>query len=217
LRDDSTQLAEKHELSCLLDVPDAAAPISIAADLQRRSLSVSMGLIAPPDKTRAASRINWIIRQLAKANPDGLHVRATWPGRAPATQTTLAALRENPSLLEAENRTLVPTQFEVLLIRDIAGKFGGSRTFIENLEEAVPYFYEQVGQHLRAYVAPPPRMRKEGDSEMAEEPLEEVAEEAEAAAAEATDKAQVTAPSVAEDHAREGLPDSIEDLHAWTR
>lgn len=187
VKDDSAHLTDKHELTCSLDVPDAAAPIAVVADLQRRSLSVSIALVAPRDKSRSTSRINWLLRQLKKAKPEGLHVRATWPGRAPTTQATLAALRENPSLLEAENRRLVPTQFEILLIRDIGGKFGGSKTFIEHLEAAVPYFYEQVGQHLRAYVASPPRLRKEDQSaKKAEEPLEEFAEEAEAAASEAT-------------------------------
>lgn len=54
----------------------------------------------------------------------------------------------------------------MLLIRDLAGKFSGSRTFIELLEQAVPYFYEQVGEKLRAYVAPPPKLqRPQGDGE----------------------------------------------------
>jgi len=134
LRDDSARLAEKHELNCSLDVPDAAALVVVTADLQRRSLCVSMTLTAPRDKRRATSRINWLLRQLTKANPEGLYVRATWPGRAPATQTALARLREDSSLLEADNRSLVPTQFEVLLIRDLAGKFGGTKLFIEQLE-----------------------------------------------------------------------------------
>lgn len=193
VRDDSARLAEQHELSCSLDVPDAAAPITILADLQRRSLSVSMALAAPRDKRRATSRISWLLRQLAKAKPEGLHIRASWPGRAPDTQALLASLRETPSLLEAENRTLVPTQFEVLLIRDLAGKFGGTKLFIEQLEEAVPYFYEQVGQHLRAYVAPAPRLRKEDTDRETDEPLEEVAEEAETVASEASGDAQAVA------------------------
>ena len=193
VREDSARLAEKHELSCSLDVPDAAALVSVVADLQRRSLSVSMALIAPREKRRAKSRINWLLRQLTKANPEGLHVRATWPGRAPPTQAGLANLRENPSLLEAENRSLLPTQFEVLLIRDLAGKFGGSKVFIEELEEAVPYFYEQVGQYLRAYVAPPPPLRKAAGAAETDEQLEEVAEEAETVASEATDDTQVVA------------------------
>jgi predicted nucleic acid-binding protein len=60
--------------------------------------------------------------------------------------TTLATSLESP-----------PVE-EVLLIRDIAGKFSGTKTFIENLEAAVPYFYSQVGEHMRAYVPPPPRL-----------------------------------------------------------
>lgn len=52
-------------------------------------------------------------------------------------------------------------QVEILLVRDLAGKFAGAKTFIENLEGAVPHFYEQVGQHLSPYVAPPPRVRRD--------------------------------------------------------
>lgn len=177
LRDDVARLVDKLELSCSLQIPDAAAPILVIADLQRRTLSVLMTLAAPQDKRRAKSRINWILRQLTKANPDGLHVRANWPGRAPDTQAALAKLREDATLLEAENKSLVPTHFEVLLVRDMAGKFGGTRTFIEHLEEAVPHFYEQVGQHLRAYVPPPPPLRKEdGKAKNSEEPLKKAAE-----------------------------------------
>jgi hypothetical protein len=96
-------------------------------------------------------------------------------------------------LLEADNRSLVPTQFEVLLIRDLAGKFGGTKLFVEQLEEAVPYFYEQVGQRLRAYVAAPPPLRTADSAAEADEPLEEVAEEAETAASGATDETQIVA------------------------
>lgn len=96
-------------------------------------------------------------------------------------------------MLEADNRSLVPTQFEVLLIRDLAGKFGGTKLFIEQLEEAVPYFYEQVGQHLRAYVPPPPPLRKAETAADSDESLEEVAEEARTAASKATDDTQIAA------------------------
>lgn len=187
LRDDSEHLVRHNELCCTLEIPDAAAPLVIVAHLQRRSVTVSMSLTAPRDKRRASSRINWLLRQLVKAETNGLHIRATWPGRAPATQALLSALRADATSLEAENRNLAPTQFEVMLIKDLAGKFSGTRTFIEMLEEAVPSFYEQAGQHLRAYVAPPPRIRKEQADAAAEEPLEEMADEAEVAASEAAD------------------------------
>jgi hypothetical protein len=169
VKDDSDRLVNRHELRCVLEIPDAAAPLVVTADLQRRCISVSASLSAPGDKQRASSRINWILRQLSKSDPAGIHVRAHWPGRAPDTQAPLGALREKPSLLEPENRSLVPTQFDVLLISDIAGRFAGTKTFIEQLEEVVPRFYEQVGQHLRAYVAPPPRPRHTARDEASED------------------------------------------------
>lgn len=187
LRDDSAQLVDRHELTCTLDVPDAAAPLNIAANLQRRSLSISMSLAAPRDKQRASSRIGWILRQLGKSRPDGLYVRAIWPGRAPATQAPLAVLREDPSSLHGENPALVPTQFEVLLVLDLGAKFSGSKTFIEQLEASVPHFYDQVGQHLRAYVPPPPRLRKEAAGE---DRIDDVADAATSASIEATEEAR---------------------------
>ncbi len=192
VRDDGGLLAERHELNCSLSVPNAAAPIAVVANLARRSLSISMTLAAPRDKSRTSSRVTWLIRQLTKSRPEGLHVRAYWPGRAPPTQAELAQLREDPSAIEADNRA-VPSQFEVILVRDLAGKFIGSKTFIEQLEQAVPYFYDQVGQHLRAYVVPPPRLRKEDSGTEPEPPLVEVAERAEVMASEASDETQGTA------------------------
>lgn len=161
LRDDSEVLAAEHVLRSTFDIPDAAAPLLVVADLQRRCVTASMSLSAPRDKQRASSRISWLLRQLAKAEPEGIHVRASWPGRAPATQASLAELRADPGLLESPNRAMAPTSFEVLLIRDLAGKFSGSRTFIELLEAAVPGFYAQVGERLRAYVVPPPKLQRQ--------------------------------------------------------
>src|SRR3546814_6605314 len=136
--------------------------------MQRRSLEVSMTLEAPADKQKTSSRVNWLLRQLAKANPDGIHVRAHWPKRAPDTQATLSSLREDPNHLEGANKTLAPSRFSVLLVKDLAGKFAGAKTFVESVEEVVPYFYEQVGQDLRPYMAPPPRVRREKQGEAEE-------------------------------------------------
>jgi hypothetical protein len=190
LRDDSALVVDAHELRCALDVPDAAAPLVIIANLQLRTISISMTLSAPRDKQRTSSRIAWILRQLAKADAEGLLVRAFWPGKAPPTQGMLASLRDDPSPLDAANPALVPSHFEVVLIRDLAGRFSGPKTFIEQLEDVVPAFYDQVGQRLRAYVPAPPRLRKEEGAMDANDALEAVAEAAELAAADAADGAQ---------------------------
>lgn len=161
IRDEAAQLVAKNELRCVLDVPDAAAPMEVLADLKRRSICVSMTLTAPKDKQRTSSRVNWLIRQLSKTMPEDIFVRATWPGRTPDTQAPLVSLREAAGLLDAGNKSAVPSRFTVLLIRDLAGRFSGTKTFIESVEAAVPAFYEQVGQHLRIYVSAPPRVRTE--------------------------------------------------------
>src|SRR3546814_21108025 len=88
----------------------------------------------------------------------GMQVRARWQGRAPFTQKTLAELREDPAAIGGENRALVPSRFEVVLVRDLAGKCAGAKTFIEQLEALVPHFYEQVGQYMRDYHEQPPRI-----------------------------------------------------------
>jgi hypothetical protein len=158
LKDDCERLVTAQRLLCTVEVPDAAAPIDICADLSRRTISCTMRLAAPKNKKTAQSRINWIVRQLAKANPQNIFVNAIWPGRAQDTQAGLADLRDNPELLRADNLALVPQYFEVVMFRGLAGKFTGPRTFIEHLEAAVPSYYEQVGQRLRAWVPPPPKL-----------------------------------------------------------
>jgi len=194
LKDDSDILIREHKLSCTLDVPDAAAPLDITADLLRRSIVVSMTLTAPKDKQRASARINWLLRQLAKSEASGIQVRANWPGRAAATQASLASLRENPECLEADNKSLAPYSFDVLLVADLAGKFAGRKTFIEQLEEVVPLFYKDVGEHLRAYVPPPPKL-KDGKPEQKDD---EPAAEADAAEKSVTQSEELSGPQPSE-------------------
>lgn len=158
LKDDSQELVETAMLNCVLDVPDAAAPIVVSADLRRRTISSYMRLEAPKDKKRSLARINWMVRQLASSDAENLFLTALWPGRAQDTQASLSQVRENPKILECDNRSLTPQSFEVLMVKDLAGKFSGRKTFIEHVEKNVPQFYEQVGQHLRAWVARPPKL-----------------------------------------------------------
>jgi hypothetical protein len=189
LKDDCEQLVSAHRLLCIMDVPDAAAPINICADLSRRTISATMRLAAAKDRKTAQSRINWIVRQLAKTDSENVFVNAIWPGRAQDTQASLAELRENPQLLRAENATLIPLYFDVVMFRDLAGKFGGPRTFIEHLEEIVPIYYEQVGQHLRTWVAPPPKLVE--SSEISAEPKQTDRNQPDSSEV----KASVTSPS----------------------
>lgn len=158
LRDDSEELVQSKLLACTLEIPDAAAPLLVTAHLGRRTIVCSMKLQAPKEKKRASARVNWLLRQLASSAPAGVFIKAGWPGRAQDTYAALEAARANPACLESENAGHAPVTFEVTMVRDLAAKFAGAKTFIESLEEFVPEYYENIGQHLRAWVPAPPKL-----------------------------------------------------------
>lgn len=56
--------------------------------------------------------------------------------------------------------------FEVILTSNSARRFMGRRTFIEELEHIAPFYYEQVGQHLQAWKATPPKPKYSVASEL---------------------------------------------------
>jgi len=158
LKDDSEKLAAEHKLEVILNVPNAAADLDVTADLYGRSIFCGMRLTAPKDKKSASARINWLLRQLSDCETNNFWIKAIRAGRASDTDARLADVIAEKSCLNADDSVAVPTAFEVFYMLDLAGRFSGSRVFIEELEKAVPHFYEQVGQFLRAWVAAPPKV-----------------------------------------------------------
>lgn len=161
LRDDSEQLSNDGQLKFEVDVPGAAAPIEIVADLRRRNVTCSMRLAAPLDKKSTTARLNWLVRQLQKTTADNVYIRTTWPGRAAPTQVTLHRARENPEALQNPNVTTAATSFEVLMIDDFAADFGRNVKFVERMETVVANFYEQIAEHLRTWVPTPPKITQD--------------------------------------------------------
>ena len=160
LRDACDSLIASLELRCAFSVPNAASDVEVTANLQRRTISCSMKLNAPGDKKRASARVNWLVRQLRDVDGDDVIVRAFWRGRGGATQASLTEIKSDPRCLESGHTGATPTSFEVVMIRDIAGRFSGRRTFIEDLENLIPEFYDRIGQNLRPWAPPPPSIDK---------------------------------------------------------
>ena len=156
LKAEIAKFCKKKLLSAVFQVPDTASDIKVEADLDRRTIDVSMSLKAPSDRKSTKARINWLLRML-KTDDARIIVRAHWPSRVGHTQESLVRLRENPDLIQAQNSKLAPHSFEILLIEPLANRFSGPRTFIEDLERMVPEFYSLVGQHLRAWQAAAPK------------------------------------------------------------
>lgn len=161
VKDDADQLAKTFTLTCELDIPNAVSPLQVTADLQKRSLNCSMSLVAPKDKQRASARLNWLLRQLKDSNDEDLFIRAYTMGRGNNPQVRLSDIRENlDTLLVREGNQIQPTAFDVILSRDLAGKFSGRNTFIQVVEETVKDFYVSAGQNLEAWTPPAPKVTK---------------------------------------------------------
>lgn len=160
-RADAAELAERLRLSVTLNVPDAAAPIDVALDLATRTIMVSMKLRAPEDRQSSKARVNWLLRQLKAANPEHLHLRLHWPGSGGPTQHALAAVLEDPDIALQDRKDRQVHSLEVVLSKPVGARFAQRRNIITELEQTVPQFYDVIGQTLRAYQPPAPRIREE--------------------------------------------------------
>lgn len=125
------------ELESRLEVPDAASPISVEADLTRRSVTVSMAVDAPRDKKRAPATVTWLLRQLAKTGDGSIMLVAKWPGRTQDTCAELVKVREDTDALVGDRKGQLPRAFEIRAVSDLGGKFTQRRNFVPELVSCV--------------------------------------------------------------------------------
>lgn len=179
LEDLQTSFVSSGELVSRLEVPGAASPISVEADLTRRSVTLSMSVDAPRDKKRAPATVNWLLRQLSKTKDERILIMAKWPGRTPDTCAELGKLRECVDSLVGDRIGQLPRSFEIKSVSDLGGKFTQRRKFVPELVTCVTQFYESVGQHVVPWQAPPPKPKKpvqviEDEPEVVGVPQEEI-------------------------------------------
>lgn len=167
LSDNIDALLKNSALEAEISVPNAASDIVFNADLLRRTISFSMRLDAPSDRSRATAAINWVAKQLSDSVGLGVVVKAHYPRRIPMMTAMLDDVLSEPEKLIPEGVKDLPTAIEIVRITDLAGRFSGSRTFVEDCDRELPKFYAEVGQKLVKWVPPAPRVK---------EPKEAVAE-----------------------------------------
>jgi hypothetical protein len=156
LKDDCANLAAQNKLQVDYEIPNAVSPLSVTADLMSQTIRVGMEVDAPQDKKGGPARANWLLRQFKSDQDDPLFVRIVWPSRAQDTVCRLSELREAPKAIVGD-APQPPKSFEVFLLSDDGRRFSGRQTFIEEVERAVPKFYDTVGQHLEQWVPRPPK------------------------------------------------------------
>ena len=154
------ELVGKHTLTEWFAIPNAADRLQLTADFSRRALDFSMSVASPKDKKLASACINWLLNQI-KVEDEDLMIRAYWPGRTPPSMAPVVKVREEPNCLVPEGLKSLPTSLEVVRVVDLAARFQQKRKFIEIAERELVRFYKDVGQHLRNWVPPAPKVKKE--------------------------------------------------------
>ncbi|MGH2828817.1 MAG: hypothetical protein ACRDKF_17825 [Actinomycetota bacterium] len=186
-------LASSGQLFAELQVPDVAGPLEIVADLRTRQVTVSTHVDAPREG-RSKGRISWLLRQLQNA-PEDMHIDARI-ARSPASlAASLLVTRSTPDVLYPEGNKEI-RRFVLGLTRNMGLKrAAGQGSFIDSVIDTTMEFYGDVLQNLRAWKAPPPKLKKpieEPHDEVRESPqLAEAIEEAQDEMEEAASKPHV--------------------------
>jgi len=165
IEEDTAELLKNFSLSAEFIVPNSAANILMTADMLRRTVTFSAKLDAPQDKARMTAPINWFTRQLKHLVDKDLILKSNYPRRIPTMTSPLNDCIENPWQLVPQDCKDLPVSLEVTRIIDLGGKFGGSRTFIEECSKELPKFYGEVMQDLVKWVPPAPKVKKEAVNE----------------------------------------------------
>jgi len=159
-QEDCNQLSKENKLHAEFEIPNAASKLLFSADFLRRTINISMKLDAPKDKSRVTASINWITRQLKGEKLQNVSLRAYWPKRIPMTVAPLADIMENPSILIPSGTNEMPTYLEIIRVVDLAARFKGAKTFVEDSSKEFPKFYQDVGQQLSKWVAKAPKVKE---------------------------------------------------------
>lgn len=158
---DCRLISESRVLKADLQIPNAATELEIVADMSSRTLRMSSRLLAPQDKVRQASRLNWLLKQLDETDSEAIRIQSHWPGKAPVIESSLAEARNDPTVHSHPSKDMLPHSFSVAMRLEDGRKFGGRNTFISELEALSLTFYDEVLSRLRAWQAPAPRLKRE--------------------------------------------------------
>ena len=138
-------------------IPDAIADVGVTANLARRIVEANITVDAPKEG-RPRTRINWVVRQLAKA-PDNTRIVASFDRRRETTSNTLGALRDDPSLGLLTDNKVNPRRLTIALTADMGVKKGnGQGSFVGSVQTTLEVFYREIVQVLKAWPPPAPKL-----------------------------------------------------------
>lgn len=162
LTQECAQFAGQPILKVELDIPNATSRLTMEADFLRRSLRFSINLNTPQDRARPTAAVNWATRQLASLTaPSDTLIRVHWPGRTVDTVAQLAEATADPKTVVPDDKKDLPVGFEIQRVVDLAGRFKGSSTFVEDARRELPRFYKDVVQKIVNWTPRAPKYKED--------------------------------------------------------
>lgn len=151
-------LVQTGELSGTIRIPNAAAPVVVVADLRANQVHCHIDVEAPKDG-RSTTRVNWLLRQMKRANPEVLVESFATHARA-GNAELLKTVREDPKLLVPAGGKDIRS-FRIVQTSQLGAKRGRGRgAFIDSVLNNLDAFYGDVVQHIKPWTATPPKLRE---------------------------------------------------------
>ena len=162
--DDDIQnlLGNSPNLSCEIEVPNAAAPVSISVNMNG-ILEMSMIVDAPSEKhkeIRVKTRFNWLIKQLGNEKLGPLKVQ-TIGSRNSQNSKHIPYSNLLSDLDECIKHDVPsdPVKFKIIWQIDMASNLLSRKGFITCIEDALQPFYENVVEKIKKYQPSVPEMK----------------------------------------------------------
>jgi hypothetical protein len=154
------ELVDNGSLSMRLQIPDAVGRLEVVADLRALMVITSVEVDAPREG-RAATRVNWMLRQLRSA-PDDLRFETRFARTKKTSTCLLGAVRDDPKLvLLPDDPQREPRSFHLSLARPMGIKKGsGPGAFITETRQQVIDFYRELVQQLSGWQPKAPRIKE---------------------------------------------------------
>ncbi|MEU0559668.1 TerD family protein [Dactylosporangium sp. NPDC006015] len=160
-----SKLAVDGVLDATLKIPGAAGLVTLAADVGRGQVKVSVQVAAPKEGS-SQRRVSWLLRQLDKA-PNDVVVEVGFTGRTETTCERLGDARARPAVLIVD-RALDITTFKLSRSTPMGARRSGVRgAFVHSVITALDAFYGTVVQGLKPWPSPAPQLPEETVSEAA--------------------------------------------------
>lgn len=143
------QLADSNELKAEFEIPDLDPSLDVVVDIKAKAIRTSMTIVAPKDIPTSKGKIGWLLKQLQleQTQQENISIGMIFDARKHhPLHYDLKELNENQALRKLPE---LPKKFVIYSVYQDGKNFPRPRVFIEALEQAVPEFYDNVGQNFR--------------------------------------------------------------------